>query len=278
MAVTTVAIIGAGAMGSAIARRLIGHGARVLTRLAGRSQASRNRAAEAGMANATFAELAGAAVVLSVVPPAQVGAVVEEMAPLFSYPKAPVFCDANACNPQTKQRLAARVAEFGGRMVDGSIIGPPPSDTADARLYLSGAGADEVAVLAQFGIDARVLNGPLGAAAALKMCYGGINKGSIGLTTAMLLAAERHGAADDLVAEFAISQQALLERSRKQIPEMFSKAWRWGPEMEEVAGFLEQDDPAAAAIWRALAQFYAERAGANEAGVELATLKGILAP
>lgn len=273
---TTIAIIGAGAMGSAIARRLAEHGARVITRLDGRSEASRKRAAEAGMEDASFEEMADAALVLSVVPPAAAGHVIEELAPLFALPAAPVFCDANACNPQTKRGFAARVAELGGRMVDGTIVGPPPSDRTEPRLYVSGEGANEVAALARLGLDTRVLAGPLGAAAALKMCYGGINKGGIALTTALLLAAERHGAAHDLVAELAISQKPLLERSRKQIPEMYPKAWRWDPEMEEVAAFLDRDDPAAAAVWRALARFYAERAEANEAGTELPKLQALL--
>jgi 3-hydroxyisobutyrate dehydrogenase-like beta-hydroxyacid dehydrogenase len=275
---TTIAVIGAGAMGSGLARRLTQHGARVITRLQGRSEASRARAAGAGMEDASFAELGSAAMILSVVPPASAGTVVEELAPLFAQPHPPPFCDANACNPQTKQRLAARVAAFGGRMIDGAIIGPPPSDTAQPRLYLSGEGAREIAALGRFGIDARVLKGPFGAAAALKMCYGGINKGTIGLTTALLLAAGRHGTAQDLVAEFGVSQTHLLERSRKLIPDMYPKAWRWGPEMDEIAGFLDADDPAAAAIWRALARFYAERAEADAAGTELPELKALLVP
>ena len=39
----------------------------------------------------------------------------------------------------------------------------------------------------------------------------------------------------------------LLERNRRQIPDMYPKAWRWEPEMEEVAGFLaniENETPA----------------------------------
>lgn len=273
---TTIAIIGAGAMGSAVAGRLTQRGARVVTRLEGRSEASCARALAAGMQDASFEDMAAAALVLSIVPPAAAAAVVEELAPLFAMPSPPPLCDANACNPQTKRRLAARVAELGGQMVDGAIIGPPPSDTADPRLYLSGEGAEEIAALTKFGIDARVLKGPLGAAAALKMCYGGINKGGIALTTALLLAAERNGAADDLVAELAVTQKPLLERSRRQIPDMYPKASRWNPEMLEIAGFLEPDDPAAAAIWRALARFYAERARAGEAGIELPVLEALL--
>ncbi len=274
---TTIAIIGAGAMGSALAHRLVQHGARVLTRLEGRSGASRRRAAEGGMEDVSFEEMARAAMVLSVVPPAAAGDVIEGLAPLFAAADPPVFCDANACNPETKVRLAERVAELGGRMVDGAIIGPPPSDSAEPRLYLSCEGDEQAALLARHGIDARALKGPLGAAAALKMCYGGINKGIIGLTTALLLAAERNGAGEDLIAEFKLSQKALLERSRRQIPDMYPKAWRWRPEMEEIAGFLEQHDAAAAAIWQALARFYGQRAAANEAGAELPHLERLLA-
>ena len=45
----TLAIIAAGAMGSAIARRMAENGARVLTSLKGRSQATVDRAHQAGM-------------------------------------------------------------------------------------------------------------------------------------------------------------------------------------------------------------------------------------
>jgi 3-hydroxyisobutyrate dehydrogenase-like beta-hydroxyacid dehydrogenase len=274
---TTIAIIGSGAMGAAIGRRLTERGARVVTTLGGRSEASRDRAAQAAMVDVPIPQMAEAAMVLSVVPPAEARAVVEELAPLFAQAGSPVFCDANACNPATKRRLATRVTELGGRMVDGAIIGPPPSSSAEPRLYVCGEWAQDVALLSRFGLDTRVLTGPLGAAAALKMCYGGINKGTIALTTAMLLAAQRHGAAPDLVAELAVSQKPLLERSRRQIPDMYPKAWRWEPEMEEVADFLEADDPEAAAVWRAIARFYRKRATANEARTELPELVALLA-
>lgn len=45
----TIAILAPGAMGSAVARRLSENGARVLTSLKGRSEATLKRAADAGM-------------------------------------------------------------------------------------------------------------------------------------------------------------------------------------------------------------------------------------
>jgi 3-hydroxyisobutyrate dehydrogenase-like beta-hydroxyacid dehydrogenase len=66
----TVAIIAAGAMGSAIARRMAENSARVLTSLKGRSQATVDRAHQAGMISASDEEIAAhAELVLSVVPP-----------------------------------------------------------------------------------------------------------------------------------------------------------------------------------------------------------------
>jgi 3-hydroxyisobutyrate dehydrogenase-like beta-hydroxyacid dehydrogenase len=274
---TTVAIIGAGAMGSGVGRRLVERGAKVLALLEGRSKASRERARVAGMESASLEEIAKAELILSIVPPARAGAVVETLAPVFAGGSPPLFCDANALAPETKRRLAARVAELGGRMVDGTIIGGPPAETYDGpRLYVCGDGAEEVAHLNRFGIDTRVLAGPLGTAATLKMCYGGINKGVIGLVTALLLAAQRHGADEDLLAEMKISQKELLARHARAIPSMYPKAYRWDAEMHEIAGFLSPDDPAAAKIWEGLGEFFTDRAAANEAGEELEDLNKLL--
>lgn len=273
----TIAIIGAGAMGSGVARRLHDNGCTILTLLDGRSPDTRARAAAAGMVDASLEQIAGADLILSIVPPAQAEAVVEVLAPVFARPAPPLFCDANALSPETKQRIAARVAELGGRMVDGGIIGFPPSDQHDGpRLYVSGDDAQQVARLNDFGIDTRVLDGPVGAAAALKMCYGGINKGVSGLVTAMLLAAQRHGADADLLAEMGISMEWLMGRQRGAIPTMYPKAYRWDAEMHEIASFLAPDDAPAAQIWHGLGDFFTDRAAAHAAGEELDDIRKLL--
>lgn len=274
---TTIAIIGAGAMGSGIARVLSVNGCTVPTLLDGRSEATHARATAAGMREATLDDIAAAELILSIVPPAQAERVLEALAPVFAGPAPPLFCDANALSPETKHRMAERVNELGGMMVDGAIIGSPPSDGYDGpRLYVCGERAEEVARLNAFGLDTRVLSGPLGAAAALKMCYGGINKGVIGLVTAMLLAAQRHGADADLRAEMDISMQWLLGRQRIAVPTMYPRAYRWDAEMHEIADFLDGEDTPAAEIWRGLGAFFTDRARAYESGKELAALKSIL--
>ncbi|MXP25055.1 DUF1932 domain-containing protein [Altererythrobacter indicus] len=273
----TIAIIGAGAMGAGMGRRLKENGCRVLTNLDGRSDASQKRATQSGMEHVPIAEMALADLVLSIVPPVEAGRVVESLAPLFAQDKSPLFCDANAISPETMHSLAQRVEALGGIATDGGIIGAPPAEHHDGpRLYVSGPQASAFKILANYGIDVRILSGPIGSVSALKMCYGGINKGIIGLTTALLLAAERHGAGENLRAEFEISQRHLLENSRRTIPQMYPKAYRWDGEMAEISSFLAKDDPAAAMIWQGLAQFFTDRAAAEPEGAELASLQALL--
>jgi 3-hydroxyisobutyrate dehydrogenase-like beta-hydroxyacid dehydrogenase len=267
-----IALISPGAMGSALAARLAEAGHDVLTSLAGRSAASHARATAAGMADATDAELAECDMILSVVPPAEADALVERFVPLLRDRSIkPLFVDANALNPASKKRLAARLAEIGIDMVDGAIIGPPPVLGQRATTtFLSGSQAGLAGpILDVPGCGATVLEGGVGAASALKMCFGGINKGVVGLATALLLAADRHGAADALRAEMQRSMPDLFLRYGRQIPDMVPKAYRWVAEMEEIAAFLAEDDPSGARLFEGMAGLFAavedDRQGGGEA-------------
>lgn len=277
-----IALISPGAMGSALAARLAEAGHSVLTSLAGRSDASRARAAAAGMADAVDAELAGCDLILSVVPPAEADALVERFMPLLrDRPTKPLFVDANALNPASKKRLAARLAEAGIDMVDGAIIGPPPiRGQRVTTTFLSGSQARLAGpILDVSGCGATVLDGGVGAASALKMCFGGINKGVVGLATALLLAADRHGAADALRAEMQRSMPDLFTRYGRQIPDMVPKAYRWVAEMEEIAAFLAEDDPAGARLFEGMAGLFAAvEADRQDAGEAIEILKRAVRP
>jgi hypothetical protein len=96
------------------------------------------------------------------------------------------------------------------------------------------------------------------------MSYAGINKGTTLHTAAMLLGATRAGAADALRAELSESQPELLDRYARSIPDMYPKAYRWAPEMEEIAEFLG-DDPAARLIFQGMAAL-CRRLAADQAG------------
>lgn len=258
----TFAIIGAGAMGSAVAKRLIDHGATVLTCLEGRSEQTIARAKAAGMAPVGRQELAQAALILSIVPPAEAIGVAGLVAEISSELQAPPpFIDLNAIAPKTMQALAARFGGSGVEVLDGAIIGGPPvPGKPGPTLYISGDSAERSRLLEDYGLKVRRLDGPLGAASALKMCYAGINKGFIGLSAAMLLAASRSGAAESLKAELAESLPDIDRKLSKSIPDMYPKAYRWVAEMQEIADFLGEDDPAAG-IFRGMAEVFAGMAG-----------------
>jgi putative dehydrogenase len=260
-----IAITSPGAMGAAVGARLTASGLQVLTSLDGRSARSRERARAAGMVVATDARLADADFLLSIVPPKDAVAIAERLAPaLRAAIHKPVYVDCNAVSPATARRIADVITAAGTPFVDGGIIGGPPREGyAGPKFYVSGPDAGRVEILNQFGLTVRVMQGGIGAASALKLAYAGINKGTIALGAAMVLAAQRAGVEDDLLRELSKSQRALLGQLARGVPDMFAKAERWAPEMREIADYVERG--VEADIYDAMAEFY-ERLAADFAG------------
>jgi 3-hydroxyisobutyrate dehydrogenase-like beta-hydroxyacid dehydrogenase len=256
MSSPTVAVIAPGNMGAAIGARLVENGVSVLTSLAGRSPASAQRAKDAGLRPATDNEIASADIILSILPPGEALALAERLAPtLKAAARKPLYADCNAVSPKTVEQIAAVVTATGARFADGGIVGgPPKKGQRGPRLYVSGAAAKPLATLADRGLDVRVMDAPVGAASALKMVYGGLNKGVVALGAAMALAAHRAGVGDDFHTELQGSQAPLLEQLSRGVPDMFSKAYRWVAEMEEIAAFTGHD--AEAKTYDGFAGFY----------------------
>ena len=237
-----IAVIAPGEMGAGIGQRLHERGARVITSLAGRSAASRKRAERAGMvAAASDDEIVTADIVLSVVPPKDAAGLAQRLKPAIARAaNKPIYVDCNAVAPQTAAEIGAVLAGSGAHYVDGGIIGAPPTPTtAGARLYVSGGHAREVTRLNTYGLDTRFLDGPIGAASALKMSYAGITKGFTAVSAFMMLGATRAGCAAELHKELAESQAPLLAWLGRQMPKMPPKAYRWVAEMEEIGVFLD---------------------------------------
>lgn len=272
---TTIAVLAPGAMGSAVAQRLTEHGARVLTSLAGRSAATVKRASDAGMIAADDADIAGADIILSIVPPGEALALAERLAAEITREQTtPVFVDCNAVSVETVRKVEEIVELSGARFVDAGIIGlPPRAGHPGPSFFVSGEHTGDVAVLSELGLDMRVVEGPAGAASALKMSYAGINKGLTAVAAAMVLAATRAGAADALREELIRSQPQLLAKLDAALPDMVPKAYRWVAEMREIAAFLGPDHPANLA-YEGFARLF-EHIAADEKGArtEVAQLK-----
>ena len=252
-----VAVIAPGMMGAAVGGRLAAHGLKVLTSLTGRSAETVARAKSAGLAAASDEEIAASDFILSILPPGDAVALAQRFAPALSASNAkPVFVDCNAVSPQTAERVAAVVGPTGSPFVDAGIIGsPPPKDGKGPRFYASGAHAPRFAELKNFGLDVRVLSGPLTAASAMKMSYAGITKGTQALAAVMMLAATRGGSADALFAELKDSQPQILAYMQRSLAIMPPKAYRWVAEMHEIADFVGED-PAGHELYSGAAHFY----------------------
>jgi L-threonate 2-dehydrogenase len=252
-----VAVIAPGMMGAAVGKRLVDHGLKVLTSLEGRSAETVARAKAAGLAAAADEEIAATDFILSILPPGDAIALAERFAgPLTASNSKPVFVDCNAVSPSTVERIAAVIAPTGAPFVDAGIIGSPPKPgDAGPRFYASGSHAQRFATLKDFGLDVRVLGGPMSAASAMKMSYAGITKGTQALGAVMMLAATRAGTADALFAELQGSQPQMLAWLKRSLALMPPKAYRWIAEMHEIADFVGED-PAGHELYVGAAHFY----------------------
>ena len=185
----------------------------MLTSLTGRSADTVARAKKYGLTPASDEEIAAADFILSILPPGDAVALAQRFAPALTASNSkPVFVECNAVSPPTAERVAAVIAPTGSPFVDAGIIGSPPQAErrGPALLRLRTACAALCRRSRQYGLDVRVLDGPLSAASAVKMSYAGITKGTQALAAVMMLAATRAGSADALFAELRISQPQML--------------------------------------------------------------------
>jgi len=236
-----VAIIAQGAMGAGIASFLTRKGVTVTTSLAGRSEASAKRATAAGMSVVSDDEIAHADFVLSIVPPGDAVGLAERLSSgIQAAKRKPIYIDCNAISPGTAERVGAIVTAAGASFLDGAIIGGPPSGDNDSpSIFVSGPDVQRTATLKDAGLLIKVVDGPVGAASALKMSFGGITKCTTALGAAMVLAASRAGATEALRAELAERVPGLLGWLDRSLPQMFAKAYRFVDEMEEIAQYVD---------------------------------------
>ncbi len=246
-----VGLLHPGAMGAAVGRVLAAAGHDVAWASAGRGPETRARAEAAGLTDAGTLQalVARSSVVVSVCPPHAALDVAQAVAATgFSG----AYVDANAVSPAT----ARRIAETLPNAVDGGIVGSPPSKAGTTRLYLSGPGAADAAELfAGTVLETRIIDGPVGAASALKMAYAAWTKGSAALLLTARALAAAEGVGPALVAEWRYGDLEAQWTQAKASAE--SKGWRWVGEMEEIAasmraqGLPDGFHRAAAEVYRA---------------------------
>jgi 3-hydroxyisobutyrate dehydrogenase-like beta-hydroxyacid dehydrogenase len=244
-------------MGAAVGAALRVGGADVLWASKGRSDATCARAEAAALTDVgTLAQLVERSeMIVSVCPP---HAALDVARAVTTHGFTGAFVDVNAIAPATAREIAKKA----GRVTDGGIIGGPPRVEGTTRLYLSGPGADEVAALfVGSPLEAIVLDGDVGAASALKMCFASWTKGTSALLVAIRAVAAAEQVDRALLEEWAISQPDLPGRSEGAARATAAKAWRFVGEMHEIAatfgaaGLPEGFHRAAADVYDRMAPF-----------------------
>lgn len=223
----------------------------------GRSEATRSRAAAAGMEDvASLDQLVERAdVLVSVCPPAAASEVARSVSEAgFDG----IYVDVNAISPASARAIGKRFARF----VDGGVIGPPAKAVGSTRLYLSGESAAEVAALWEGSLlETRLVEGGAGAASAVKICYAAWTKGTAALLLATRALASAAGVEPSLLDEWATSIPGLDAQAEAAAAGNAPKAWRFVGEMEEIAntfaafGLPDGFATAAADVYRRMAGF-----------------------
>lgn len=241
MAVETVGIMSPGDMGSGVGGVLKQHGLTVLTALDGRSEDSRERAAEQGIEDTgSLDELVKACdLILSILVPSEAFSFSQDVAESIVRTGSDVaVADCNAVSPATCIRIDEIITAAGGKFIDAGIIGGSPRTGAVPRIYASGEHAPILGELDGKGIAVPVLNGPVGRASGLKMCYAAITKGTAALYASTLMTAKSLGLYEDLVREMQGSQVMTLA-AMDRVKSISARAFRWIGEMEEIAATFE---------------------------------------
>ena len=237
MEFSTVGILSPGDMGHAVGQRLNEHELEVLTCLAGRSGRTRALSEKAGIRDvATLEELVERSdLVMSMTVSAAVPDLCRQVADAIASTGADtLFAECNAIAPQMVRDLEPVITGAGGRFVDVSIIGGPPRPGYSPHFYVSGDHATTFEQLNDFGLTVLKLDGGIGQASGIKMCYAAMTKGTSALYSQLLMAAELMGLTEPLLAEFESGQQAVLQRMERGLPTVPPRARRWVSEMEEI--------------------------------------------
>jgi 3-hydroxyisobutyrate dehydrogenase-like beta-hydroxyacid dehydrogenase len=226
-------------MGATVGAAAATSGARVIWASHSRSQATRERAQQAGLVDIqNFSDVVQAGdIIFSVCPP---HAALDLARSVAKQNFKGIYVDANAVSRATAEQIGEIVGRTGASFVDGGIIGPPVKQAGTTRLYLSGARAADVAELFSASmLDARPIGEDPGAASALKIAYAAWTKCTDALLLAIRALAAHEGIDKALLEEWAVSQPDLTRRSIRAAAMAAPKAWRYVGEMREIAATFE---------------------------------------
>ncbi len=243
-----IAILHPGEMGAAFGRALSAHGAACTTVTAGRGEATRRRAREAGIEACPRLEDAidGCALIVSLVPARAAQAVAAEVAGACRGKAAgaavrPLYLDANSTAPADLAHIAGVVEAAGLACVDGAVFGPASRIGQETVVLLSGPEAARAAALLSPAMAVRVVGPALGQASALKLALAVVTKGVVALGLEALGAARKAGVEGDAADLLADLYPGIWDLVRRVLPSYPRHVARRRAEVEDAAAWIEGD-------------------------------------
>ncbi|HEY8481743.1 MAG TPA: DUF1932 domain-containing protein [Spirillospora sp.] len=231
----TVAVLGLGEAGGAIARDLVAAGAVV------RAYDPAVAAPEGTVPARGEAEAAeGADLVLSVNSAHDAAAALK--AGIGGVGDGAVWADMNTASPGLKRELDALAGEDGVRFADVAIMAPVPGRGLRTPMLASGDGAQDVRrILGPLGASVEVMDAPAGTAASRKLLRSVFFKGLAASVVEALEAARAAGCEDwlrgNIVEELTRAGDATVERL---VTGTYRHATRRAAEMDAAATMLDE--------------------------------------
>lgn len=201
----------------------------------------RRRAAEAGVTLAAdSAELARSCDVLfSTVTSSSALAAARQTAPFLE--RRHVYADLNSVSPALKREIAAAIDATGAGFVESAVMAPVAPYGHRVPMLVGGPAARRfAAAMEPLGMRLEIVDGPVGKAAAVKMCRSIVVKGLEALLTECVLGAVPYEADDKVFASLqetwpGIDWKALADYT---VNRLVVHGERRAREMEEVADTL----------------------------------------
>ena len=238
----SVAIIGLGEVGQAMARDLRKAGVKAISAYdiafadAGSAQSKAAKALDVVAAESAPQAARGATFAISSVTAGSALDAARATAPGLA--GGTMFVDVNSVSPRTKQEAAAIVEKAGGRYVEAAVMSPIDPRGIGTPILLGGAHTGAfLEIGTPLGFSAKVYSDKVGAASSVKMCRSVMVKGIESLVAECLLASHHYGVTDDVLASLKdmFPGQDWDKTSRYMLSRTLHHGRRRSEEMVEVA-------------------------------------------
>ncbi|OAA54373.1 6-phosphogluconate dehydrogenase protein [Niveomyces insectorum RCEF 264] len=270
--VSTIGVLSIGEMGLGIAQLLQFHGYRVITNVSDRSKATRVRAEAHNIATVeTDLRLVQESdYIFSIVPPRDALATLQRMKAAVAHlqsDKTVHFLDLNAISPSSSHQAFATLENCGNMVFhDGVISGGVPRPTkydVDGTptnwhcptLLMSGPNKIMDTSLIH-AVNIEHMSDTIGAAVAVKMCFGMVTKGYIALAIQAFTTAHRLGVLSELESFLNKYKPTHLLIAQEGLVRMPHTAYRWVYEMLEMADTASDAGGFRKDLFRAIADTY----------------------